>query len=72
MLRPAEGRYASGYRIRELRTERGWTQAELGRRAGVSEETVKYHERRAATDPHSSTLAAFASALDVSLESLFR
>ena len=45
-------------RIRELRTRRGWSQAELGRRAGVHASTVNRIERNAAsrgrTNPRSS------------------
>jgi len=51
------------------RWQRGWTQAELARRAGVSERTVRDVESRLLKNrsgkPHSSTLRKLAEALGI-------
>jgi putative transcriptional regulator len=57
-------------RLRELRDARGWTQAELAARVGVSRKTVNTVENRVFTP---STLLALklAEALGVTVEQLF-
>ena len=57
-------------RIREVREERGWTQAELAARIGVSRKTVNTIENRVFTP---STLIALklARALELPVEELF-
>lgn len=59
-----------GKRIRELRTARGWTATELGRRAGISRVTLSKLERGFQTDMRLSSAIAVAKALDVSVEQL--
>jgi putative transcriptional regulator len=57
-------------RIREVREERGWTQAELAARIGVSRKTVNTIENRVFTP---STLIALklARVLELPVEELF-
>ncbi|MEO8547546.1 MAG: helix-turn-helix transcriptional regulator [Sphingomicrobium sp.] len=59
-----------GNRLREVREERGWTQAELAARIGVSRKTVNTIENRVFVP---STLIALklARALDLPVEELF-
>jgi len=57
-------------RIRELRTRRGWSQAELGRRAGVHASTVNRVERGETTTLSLGNLERLARALGVSPRSL--
>jgi putative transcriptional regulator len=59
-----------GNRLRELREERGWTQAELAARIGVSRKTVNTIENRVFVP---STLIALklARALELPVEELF-
>jgi transcriptional regulator with XRE-family HTH domain len=61
-----------GRRIRDLRTQRvqRWTQEELADRAGISVSFLSMIERGERI-PHVETLAAIATALDVSLSELF-
>lgn len=61
-----------GRRIRELRTQRTekWTQEDLAERAQISVSFLSMIERGERM-PHVETLAAIASALDVSLSELF-
>jgi transcriptional regulator with XRE-family HTH domain len=54
-------------RLRELREERGWTQAELAVKAGVSAAAVAQWER-ARFEPTWSNVVALADALGVSTE----
>jgi transcriptional regulator with XRE-family HTH domain len=56
-------------RVRELRERKGWSQAELGRRAGVHHSIVNRAER-GVTDLSLSTLDKLATALGVSPRSL--
>ena len=58
-----------GSRIRELRATRGWSQEELGERAGVSYKFIGEVER-AIGNPTVDTLAALAAALDVDVAEL--
>ena len=57
-------------RVRELRTRRGWSQAELGRRAGVAASTVNRVERGETTTLSLGNLERLARALGVSPRSL--
>jgi putative transcriptional regulator len=59
-----------GNRLREVREERGWTQAELAARIGVSRKTVNTIENRVFVP---STLIALklARALELPVEELF-
>lgn len=59
-----------GQQVRELRTERGWSQAELAEAAGTSEEWVRKIER-GAKSPSFDTVEAISSALGVTPARLF-
>lgn len=52
-------------RVRELREQRGWTQAELCRRAKVRQATLSAIENSQTTGIDFSTLEALANALEV-------
>jgi transcriptional regulator with XRE-family HTH domain len=54
-------------RLRELREEKGWTQAELAERVGVSAHTVAQWER-SRREPSWNNVVAMADALGVSTE----
>jgi transcriptional regulator with XRE-family HTH domain len=56
-------------RLVELRTRRGWSQAELGRRAGVAAAIISRTER-GETTPSLATLDKLAKGLGVSPRSL--
>ncbi|MBF0356882.1 MAG: helix-turn-helix transcriptional regulator [Alphaproteobacteria bacterium] len=60
-----------GKRLRELREQRGWTQAEFAERNGKAIETISNIER-GKTVPGLLTLERFARSLGVGLEDLFR
>ncbi len=53
--------------IRRMRAEKGLTQEEVARRAGISLTGMGVIERGVATDPHFSTLVGIARALGVSV-----
>jgi putative transcriptional regulator len=57
-------------RLREARDARGWTQAELAARVGVSRKTVNTVENRVFT-PSATLAIKLAEALEVSVEQLF-
>jgi transcriptional regulator with XRE-family HTH domain len=57
-------------RIRSARKAKGITQEELARRAGVGLNLINRIERGVVTDPHYSTLAGLAGALDTSIGAL--
>jgi putative transcriptional regulator len=57
-------------RLRELRDARGWTQAELAARVGVSRKTVNTVENRVFT-PSTLLSLKLAEALEVTVEQLF-
>lgn len=59
-------------RVRELRQRRRWSQAELGRRAGVASTTVNRIERGETASVTFGTLEKLARALDVSPRSLLK
>jgi transcriptional regulator with XRE-family HTH domain len=58
-----------GGRIRDFRKERGWTQAELGRRAGIEADVVSKHER-GRMGVGGDSLLAYAKAFGVTAEQL--
>lgn len=60
-----------GARLRALREARGWSQAELARRAGVHENTVRFIEAKPGR-AHWNTVCQLANALEASLEELAR
>jgi transcriptional regulator with XRE-family HTH domain len=60
---------AAGGRLRELRTERGWSQDELARRAGMSQATLSNIER-GETQPFPATQRALAAALEMDARDL--
>jgi transcriptional regulator with XRE-family HTH domain len=60
---------AIGERIRKLRLARGLTQAELGKRIGVSQRLVAYYEGRGVS-PAPELLLKMARALQTSIEDL--
>lgn len=55
--------------IRELREARGWSQAELAFRAGVSPSTV-YNWEAGRFEPKASQLRKLAAALEVSMDAI--
>jgi putative transcriptional regulator len=57
-------------RLREARDAKGWTQAELAARVGVSRKTVNTVENRVFT-PSAMLAIKLAQALEVSVEQLF-
>ena len=69
VTKTAEERQALADRLMLLRTDRGWTQTELARRAKLRVETV--HKTEAArSNPTIPTLTLLASALGVTVEEL--
>lgn len=52
-------------RIREMRYDQGWTQAELAERAGVAVATIKKLESPRVKRPHPHTLKAIADVFGV-------
>ncbi len=57
-------------RLRELRTERGWSQAELGLRAGVSRQAIIAIET-GRFDPSLPLAFTLARLFDVAIEEMF-
>jgi putative transcriptional regulator len=57
-------------RLREARDAKGWTQAELAARVGVSRKTVNTVENRVFT-PSATLAIKLAKALELSVEQLF-
>ena len=57
-------------RLRELRTERGWSQTELGERLGVSRQTVNAIENER-YDPSLPLAFAIARTFELPIEQLF-
>lgn len=55
--------------IRELRTEKGWTQLELANKIGVTPMSV-YHWERGNNEPKASQLRAMAHAFGVSMDEI--
>jgi len=58
-------------RLREVRTERGWTQAELAERVGVTRKTVNTVENGVFT-PSTTLALKLARALGTTVEALFQ
>ena len=58
-----------GTRIKELRTERGLSQRELGKLIGVSQKAIDYWER-GVNEPKSSYIVIIADYFDVSADYL--
>lgn len=58
-----------GMRIRELRTSQGFSQAELGRKVGLTQKAITSYER-GTREPNLDTLMALVKALGTSLEGL--
>ena len=58
-----------GNRIREMRTDKGWTQAKLAEKSGVEPSNIS-HIERAATKLSLPTLVNIANALDVTLDEI--
>lgn len=59
-----------GIRIRDLRKSQGLSQAELGRRIGLSQKAVTSYERET-REPSVKTIKALAKVLGVTVEALF-
>jgi len=59
-----------GNRLREARGARGWTQAQLAERVGVSRKTINTVENRVFV-PSTVLALKLASALETSVETLF-
>ena len=57
-------------RVRELRTERGWSQTELGERLGVSRQTVNAIENER-YDPSLPLAFVIARAFGLTIEQIF-
>lgn len=57
-------------RLRELRTEKGLTQIELGEKVGINYSTLSDYERGNKTDPYISTLRTLANFFEVSIDYL--
>ena len=57
-------------RLREAREAKGWTQAELAARVGVSRKTINTVENRVFT-PSATLAIKLAAALELSVEQLF-
>ncbi len=55
--------------IRELRTERGWSQAELAHQAGVAPSTI-YNWESGRYEPRASQMRDLATALDVKMDDI--
>lgn len=59
------------FRIKQLRRERGMSQTELARRAGVSRQTIILLESGVAKNTTTRTIAGIADALDTTADALF-
>ena len=58
-------------RLREARAERGWTQAELAERVGVTRKTINTVENGVFT-PSTTLALKLAQAMDTTVEALFQ
>jgi len=65
------GRTSLGLKIKELRTERGWTQKELGRRSGITRESISAVEIGKSRKPSGETLIKLARAFGIRPEELY-
>lgn len=60
-----------GYRLKQIREEKGITQEELERVSGVSRQTISAIENDKAGDIKIGTLKALANALDTTVDRIF-
>ena len=60
-----------GYRVREVREEKGMTQEELERRSGVSRQTISAIENNNQYQAKVGTLMALAEALGTTVDNIF-
>jgi len=60
-----------GYRVKELREEKGLTQEELAKRCGVSRQSISAIEKNKVEQVKSGTLIAIAEALETTIDNLF-
>lgn len=58
--------------VRELRIKKGFSQQEMGRRAGVAGVAVHLFENGGTKIPYPATLRKYAVALETSMEELFK
>ena len=59
-----------GERIKELRTEKGYSQMQLGKAIGVSQKAVDYWER-SINEPKASYIIALVKTFDVTFDEFF-
>ncbi|MDE5942882.1 MAG: helix-turn-helix domain-containing protein [Clostridia bacterium] len=59
-----------GERIKELRLEKGFTQAQLGKLIGVSQKAIDYWER-SVNEPKASYIIALVKTFDVTFNEFF-
>lgn len=59
-----------GARIKELRSEKGWTQMQLGKLIGVSQKAVDYWER-SVNEPKASYIMALVRCFGISYDEFF-
>ena len=59
-----------GFRLRQVRMERGLSQTDLGKRVGLSKRMVSYYEAEAEQSPPGEVVLNFANALQVSTDQL--
>ena len=60
-----------GYRLKEIREEKGITQEELEKRSGVSRQTISAIENNDNYQAKTGTLVALARALSTTVDNLF-
>ena len=60
-----------GYRLKEIREEKGITQEELEKKSGVSRQTISAIENNDAYQAKVGTLMALAKAMDTTVDNLF-
>lgn len=60
-----------GYRLKEIREEKGMTQEELERKSGVSRQTISAIENNSEYQAKSGTLLALANALETTVDKIF-
>ncbi len=60
-----------GYRLKEIREEKGITQEELEKKSGVSRQTISAIENNDDYQAKTGTLLALAKALDTTVDKLF-
>ena len=60
-----------GYRVEELRKEKGMTQEELAKKSGISRQSISAIEKNRVKQVKSGTLIAIAEALGTTIDNLF-